>query len=484
MALPSSGQLSIGQIYEEVSGSSTASNLTIGLSGLSNGAEGPVNYWNFTPTFSIHIPPYQISDWHSYDQQLEPSDITGFGSTGSQVTLTMGLSSSNTDVRIITLSKGRYVIANTDSKSTSTTAHLMGMQYDGSSFSTSSTISVNTLNTRGPNNRDQGWDILEITNEVFILISNGSGTSDLYGGIYKYSGSSVTTVKDWAQITSETEFASRCVLTYLSQDGNKHYVAMYYNNNNISRSACVILEINLTTSSESITQKAVDEIDTTGAGSGDGSISRIGLSGSTAWFLPVWVYGSVSSGETKYCMYSYNYSTNTLTKQVSNIVIKSTNTRPQTKYGNVEVSGSPSSSYAIVNYKDTGSQSQVFNVFNRTSTSSVSVGGGSQSTITTHLTGGVHLWRDLNFPNSTSQIFACIYDTTSYEVDLYQIDVNLSTKTFNLKDSSRVAVKANTTEQIRPEHAYMPYDHLQGMCIWIENNATDYIKGVTFSYNY
>lgn len=74
MALVSSGQISISDIYTEINGSGPGLNAGIGMAELAGGTYGTIN--TNSPSYPNDTAPHSISEWYSYDHSASGVSLT------------------------------------------------------------------------------------------------------------------------------------------------------------------------------------------------------------------------------------------------------------------------------------------------------------------------------------------------------------------------------------------------------------------------
>lgn len=328
MAAPTSGELSLGKIRQELETSDYSAgpyttNAT-SLSGSETGLYATIN--TSSSSYPDGTTPYAMSEWYSYDQStLGPMPtITGYSGTGQ--TSVGGFSGASFPAYTgVKLTDTKYIgIAVKSERSINQDVYAHGIDWSSTSPTVNS-LSVIDSNGFSYSGRIAGIAIAKLTNSKAVTFYQ-QGSTTIRIQIISYSGGTNSVTVD-ASTTNTTSggFSSGQAINFASS-GDDHYIALSSCNPNTNNFDAYIKIFKINSSTNTVTYITQGQINT-GADNNAKVISYGEISTNTYGLLGLCLNNTSLAGNLRYATMKFNISTETLTVSTNINTLNATSCR-------------------------------------------------------------------------------------------------------------------------------------------------------------
>ena len=317
MTVPSSGELSLGKIRQELETSDYSAgpytaNAT-SLSGSETGLYATVN--TGSPSYPDGIFPFEMSEWYDYDQNATGSSgamptITGYTATPASTTISGVVFPTNPAISYVKLTNKKYIGIAVPNAGGTSTVYAHGIDWSSASPTVNSFTSVST-NGFVRSGRNAGIAIVRLTNTKALTFYQ-NGTSSTRYQILKYVGGTTSvSVEATGTISGNGGYSSGRAIVFAT-NGNIHYIALSSANPTTSNfdSYVKIYKVNYSTNTVTyITQGQIHQ----GADNSCDVTSFGEISTNTYGLLGTSLRNTTFYGALAYATMKFNISTETLT---------------------------------------------------------------------------------------------------------------------------------------------------------------------------
>lgn len=315
MTVPSSGELSLGKIRQELeTGNYSGGPYTTNQTNLSSGETGSYATINTSsPSYPDGIAPYAMSEWYSYDQNFTPGPmptITGYTATPADNLITGITSVSRPAVSYVKLTNTRAIGIAIPNDAGTCSVYANGIEW------TSSTPTVNNYNLVSTNGyvrsgRNTGIALAPLTSEKAVAFYQ-NGTSSTRIQILKYiGGSNSVSVEATTTISGDGGYSSGRAIRFATS-GSTHYIALSSNNPSTGNFDSYVKIYKVDDSTDTVTYITQGQIHT-GADNSADVISFGEVSTNTYGLLGTSRRNTTFNGALAYATMKFNISTETLT---------------------------------------------------------------------------------------------------------------------------------------------------------------------------
>lgn len=331
MAAPTSGELSLGKIRQELETSDYSAgpyttNAT-SLSGSETGLYATIN--TSSSSYPDGTTPYAMSEWYSYDQSaLGPMPtITGYTATPTDNLITGITGVSSPAVSYVKLTNTRAIGIAIPNGAGTCSVYANGIEW------TSSTPTVNNYNLVSTNGyvrfgRNTGIALAPLTSEKAVAFYQNSSASSVRVQILKYTGgSSSVSVESTALVSTSGGYSSGRAIRFATS-GNTHYIALASNNPGTNNFDSYVKIFKVDDSTDTVTYVTQGQIHT-GADNSADVISFGEVSTNTYGLLGTSRRNTSFNGPLAYATMKFNISTETLTVSSNLNTLQASSTRPE-----------------------------------------------------------------------------------------------------------------------------------------------------------